>query len=131
VRQFANLEELRGAAGAELGPSGWLTIAPERLNAFDEVTGGNAREYLAIALIPVFIGELMVVQGVSLSLNYGSNRSRFVARPRAGDRLRAHARILSARDVAGGVEVVTEWTITVERSAQPACITETVSRYYA
>lgn len=129
MRTFADLDALRAAAGEHLGHSEWLRIEQRRLDAFARATGSDRPEFLALSLIAALIDQVMVVRGVSHSVNYGCNRVRFGAPLTAGSRLRAGAELTSVEDAPGGVHVVTTWTLTVDGATQPACIAETVSRY--
>jgi len=47
-----------------------------------------------------------------------------------GSRVRGCGEILSAEDVKGGVQVVVRVTIEVEGSDRPACVIDTISRFF-
>ena len=92
-------DALRGAVGADLGPTDWLEITQERVDAFAEATGDHqwihtdperaAREspfggpiahgHLTLSLVPFFLPQLATVTGFSMGVNYGSNKVRFPA----------------------------------------------------
>ncbi|MFP5254181.1 MAG: MaoC family dehydratase, partial [Actinomycetes bacterium] len=100
--------ELAELAGTELGRSGWFEITQERVDLFAEATGDHqwihtdparaadgpfggtiAHGYLTLSLLPLLVGEAMVVTGVARRLNYGLDKLRFPAPVPVGSRLRA------------------------------------------
>jgi acyl dehydratase len=147
---FASLADLTAAVGTELGTSEWHTIEQERVNLFAEATGDHqwihvdparaketpfggtiAHGYLTLSLIPVLAKECYGVQGVSMALNYGSDKVRFPAPLPVGTAVRATAELLSADEVPGGVQAVVRFTISSEGGAKPHCVAETITRFYA
>jgi acyl dehydratase len=144
------LAELKKLAGSDLGTSEWLTVTQERVNLFADATDDHqwihvdaekarsgpfgapiAHGYLTLSLfIPLFT-ELLTVEGVTTKVNYGLNRVRFPAPVPAGSRLRLAARIAAVEDVGGGgVQLTVDGTIEIEGGAKPACVLQSVSRFY-
>src|ERR1700719_4991091 len=96
--EFANLEAMRGHLGKSLGAGDWLTIDQERINRFADATGDHqwihvdverakrempngktiAHGYLTLSLIPLLAQSVARVKGRSRSINYGSNKVRFL-----------------------------------------------------
>jgi acyl dehydratase len=145
---FTSIEQLQGAAGSALGPTGWVTIEQGRVDAFAEATGDHqwihvdverarqgpfggtiAHGYLTLSLCSLFLPELMRVEMAGMGINYGLDRVRFPAPVRVGSRLRARGEIVSVGTVPGGVQVVVRVTIEVEGSDRPACVADTISRF--
>src|SRR4051794_24263708 len=99
MRVFTSPAELEAAVGAELGVSGWFTVGQDRIDAFAEATGDRqwihvdverarrespyratvAHGYLTLSMLPAFIYDVIRLDGVRRSVNYGSNRGRFPA----------------------------------------------------
>ena len=98
IRAFSGLDEFELAVGTHLGFSGWHVITQERIDRFAEATGDAqwihtdpvraasgpfgttiAHGYLSLSLIPMMLGEIYRVDGISMGVNYGSNRVRFPA----------------------------------------------------
>ncbi|MGW7412145.1 MaoC family dehydratase [Streptomyces sp. NPDC054863] len=145
-----SLDALKQLAGSALGASDWITVSQERINGFADATGDHqwihtdperakegpfgapiAHGYLTLSLfIPLFT-ELLEVEGVSSKVNYGLNKVRFPAPVPAGSRLRLVAKLLEVTDIAGGVQFTVGGTIEIEGGAKPACVLESVSRFYA
>ncbi len=146
---FENLAALLQAPGTPLGPTDWLEITQERINQFAEATGDHqwihvdperakggpfgatiAHGYLTLSLANLFLPELMTVENTSMGVNYGCEKVRFPAPVRVGTRLRGSGEVISAEEVKGGVQVVVRVTVEIENSDRPACVVDTISRFF-
>lgn len=142
-------DELREKVGAELGVSDWHRVTQEQVNTFAEATGDDqwihvdvdratagpfggtiAHGFLTLSLCPVVLAEVLDVRGLSMGLNYGLNRVRFPAPVPVGTRVRASVRLVSAEEVAGGIQAVFGLTFEAEGSTKPVCVADWVVRYY-
>jgi acyl dehydratase len=151
MRVFAGPEEMQAAVGAELGVSSWVEIGQERIDRFAEATGDwqwihvdaerarrespygttVAHGYLTLSMLPVFVYDVIRLEGVRRSVNYGSNRVRFPAPVPAGSRLRGRIRLLAAeRMEGGGLRTTLQTTVEIEGSERPACVAETMAVHY-
>jgi acyl dehydratase len=147
---FEGLDELRGAVGAELGPSDWHEITQRQIDLFAEASGDHqwihvdreraaagpfgttiAHGFLTLALVSDLMSHVITVRGISMGINYGANRVRFPAPVPVGSKVRARGKIASVDDVAGGVQTMTVVTIEIEGNEKPACVVESLSRYIA
>lgn len=143
------LEDLKALEGTELGVSDWLTIDQDRINKFAEATDDQqwihvdptraaegpfgttiAHGYLTLSLIPALSSAALPVKGVEMALNYGLNRVRFITPVPCGGRVRARRKLLEATPVTGGVQIAVEVTIELEGAQKPACVAETLARFY-
>ncbi|MGP3948903.1 MaoC family dehydratase [Streptomyces sp. 7N604] len=148
-RVFSSLDELRSAVGDQLGFSDWLEVDQKRIDLFADATGDHqwihvdpekaaagpfgttiAHGYLTLSLLPAFVPQLLRVEGVRMGINYGSNKVRFPSPVPVGSRLRATGKIAEVTEVEGGVQLTTSVTVEREGGAKPACVAETVSRFY-
>ncbi|KAA0931390.1 MaoC family dehydratase [Streptomyces apricus] len=148
-RIFTSAEELKAAVGEQLGYSDWVEIDQKRIDLFADATGDHqwihvdapraaagpfgttiAHGYLTLSLLPLFGPQLLTVEGVKMGVNYGTNKVRFPSPVPVGSRLRATARITDVVEVAGGVQVSVGFTVEREGGEKPACVAESVSRYY-
>ncbi|MFF8832795.1 MaoC family dehydratase [Streptomyces sp. NPDC015131] len=148
-RIYTSADELRGAVGEQLGHSDWLEIDQERIDRFAEATGDHqwihvdperaaagpfgttiAHGYLTLSLLPLFVPQIMRVEGVRMGVNYGTNKVRFPAPVPVGSRLRATAVLADVQEAGGGVQVTAAVTVEREGGAKPVCVAESVSRYY-
>ena len=149
VAIFRSAEELRAAAGREAGPTDWITVEQSRVNAFADATDDHqwihvdparaasgpfgttiAHGYLTLSLVNFFLPDLVRVEGAKMGVNYGTNKVRFPAAVRVGARIRGRAQVLEATDVPGGVQIVVRVTIEIEGGERPACVADTISRFF-
>jgi acyl dehydratase len=145
-----NLDALATFVGTHLGYSDWVTVSQERVQQFADATGDHqwihldteraktgpfggtiAHGYLTLSLGPCLLPQIWRVEGVTMGVNYGANRVRFMSPVPVGSRLRAGAKLLDVTDVAGGKQVVLEVTFEVDGAAKPSCVAEVIFRYYA
>lgn len=150
VKVFENLDELVAAAGTELGPTGWLEIDQDRVNKFAEATedrqwihvdperaaggpfGGTiAHGLLTLSLLPYFSHHLYGVKGISLAVNYGYNKVRFINPVKVGARIRARAVISDVAKLDGAAQSTVTITIEIDGSEKPAAVAESIIRYIA
>ena len=146
---FETPEELKGAVGRHLGYSDWLEITQERIDQFAEATGDHqwihvdperarngpfgaciAHGYLTQSLVNHFLPQIVEVRGISMGVNYGADRIRFPAPVPVGSKIRGSAELVEATDVKGCVQAVVRVTVEIEGSERPACVIDTISRYY-
>jgi len=151
MRVFNDFEELKSAAGTEIGVSDWLEITQDRINTFAEATGDEqwihideeraARELpgkttiahglLTLSLIPMFMREIIGLRGLRNTLNYGANRIRYLSPVPAGTRLRARVSIVQAEDVPpDALRVTYNVIIEIEGGTRPACVAEVIGQHY-
>jgi len=146
---FDSPAALLPAVGQHLGFSDWLEIDQRRIDLFAESTGDHqwihvdperaasgpfgktiAHGYLTLSLANLFLPEIMVVDNVSMGVNYGCEKVRFPAPVPVGSRVRGGGEVISAEEVKGGVQVVVRMTIEIEGSERPACVIDTISRFF-
>ena len=147
---FETPAELAASAGKHLGHSAWMEVTQERIQLFADATDDQqwihvdparaaqgpfgapiAHGYLTLSLVNRFLPEIVEVRGISMGVNYGADRIRFPAPVKVGSRIRGGAELLeveSTRD--GGVQAKIRVTVEIEGSERPACVVDTISRYY-
>jgi acyl dehydratase len=109
----------------------WIHIDPERAAAgpFGRTI---AHGYLTLSLLVPLWSQLLVIENVSMAINYGLNRVRFPAPVPAGSSVRLEATIAACEEVAGnGVQVTADATMFCDASPKPVCVAQPVYRYYA
>ncbi|MPZ63947.1 MAG: dehydratase [Propionibacteriales bacterium] len=146
MRVFNGPDELADAVGEHLGYSDWQAVTQERITGFADATGDHqwihvdpdraangpfkgtiAHGYLTLSMIPALCAQIYRVEGVSMGINYGSNKVRYPQPVPVGARVRAGAELVSLSDVPQGKQLVMRVTIELENSAKPACVAETVT----
>jgi acyl dehydratase len=137
--------------GAEFGPSSWIEMTQEKIQAFADVTddhnfihvdpdmaaqtpfGGTiAHGYFTLSLLPIMSYELLPHDdpGAGMALNYGLNKVRFPAPVPSGSRVRGTFRVDEVDEQEWGRQVTLTATIECEGVDKPVCVAETVYRYY-
>ena len=137
--EFANL------AGRELAASAWMQITQERVNQFADATndhqfihideararatpfGGTiAHGFLSLSLVTHLIAETMPVpEGSLMTINYGSDKVRYIAPVHVGKRIRAAQKVLDVTEKQPGRWLVkTAVTIEIEGEDTPAVVAE-------
>jgi acyl dehydratase len=149
-RIFENPRDLLGHAGEPLGTAEWLEIDQRRIDLFAEATGDHqwihvdpersksgpfgktiAHGYLTVSLVAFFLPQIVEVRGFSMGINYGANKLRFPAPVPVGSRLRGTGQLLEVEEVAGGaIQSTVRVTVELEGSDRPACVVDTISRYF-
>jgi acyl dehydratase len=149
MRVFHGVDELKAAVGETLGSSDWVTIDQKQIDTFAEATGDHqwihvdtekaqngpfgttiAHGFLSLSLTPIFGWQVYKVENVKMAINYGLNRVRFTAPVPAGSRVRGTFELADVSEVSGGVQVTSKVTVELEGSEKPACIAETLLRFY-
>lgn len=145
---FNHPSELKESVGKQLGVSEWLEIDQARIDTFADATGDHqwihvdperakdgafgstiAHGYLTLSLVNKFLPEIIDVRGISMGVNYGSDRLRFPAPVPVGARIRGSAELIKVEDVKGNaVQSTVRVTVEIEGSDRPACIIDTISR---
>ena len=141
--------DMLALAGTQLGPTDWVLIEQPQVDAFAELTrdrqwihvdtgraangpfGGTiAHGYLTMSFASHFLESMIDVRGYGFGVNVGTDRLRFIAPVRTGSRIRGRGEILGAEEKGGGIQSVVRVTIEVEGEDKPACVIDTISRYY-
>ena len=140
-------DDIKALEGQEIGVSDWILVDQNRINGFADATEDHqwihvdperaARElptgttiahgYLLISLLP----KPRFVEFKARSvINYGLNEVRFKNMVPAGKRVRMRSKLLSARQRAGGLQVILDNRIEIEGEVKPACTAETIVLYF-
>lgn len=146
---YDNPRDLIGQEGTTLGPTDWLTIDQERVDGFAKVTGDHqwihvdverakagpfggtiAHGYLTMSLVNFFLPDLVEVRGFAHAVNVGADRLRFLAPVPVGARIRGVGEIVTVEEIKGAVQSVVRVTIEIEGQDKPACVVDTISRYF-
>jgi len=123
----------RSRVGTEVGVSGWLTIDQARINAFADTTedrqfihvdpeaaaqtpfGGTvAHGFLSLSMLSRMAAEAMLIpDSVTMAVNYGLDRVRFIAPVKSGQRIRGRFVLDSIEEKAPG-QLLLRHSVTVE-----------------
>jgi acyl dehydratase len=148
-----SVEELRQYIRQEVSVSPWIEITQERVNAFADATGDHqfihvdperakqtffggavAHGYLTLSMTYGIAEDspgVKVDLGAKLVVNYGLNRVRFSAPVPVGKRIRQRVVLKDVEEIGDqAVQLTHLRTVEVEGSDKPACVAETLMRYY-
>jgi acyl dehydratase len=133
---------LRELIGAKLGPTGWIEITQERIDAFAAATDDPqwihvdreraaagpfgttiAHGFLTLSLCVPLLHELLPPSG-AMGLNYGVDRVRFPAAVPSGGKVRGRFRVASVEDTPAGERATIEATVECEGVEKPVCVAE-------
>ena len=90
-----------------------------------------AHGYLIVSLVNRFLPEIIEVRGFSMGVNVGVDKLRFLAPVPAGARIRASGVIVQVEEVKqGAVQSTVRVTVEIEGQEKPACVLDTISRYF-
>ena len=137
--------------GAEFGPSSWINVPQEKIQAFADTTGDHnfihvdpemaaqtpfggtvAHGYLTLSLVPVLVGSLVEYAGWPVKINYGSNKVRFPMPVPVDSAVRAGVEVAAVTEVPAGLQVAMKVTVEFrtpsgEVAGKPALVAETLT----
>jgi acyl dehydratase len=138
VTSFADL------VGRELGPTSWIAVTQERIDAFAAATEDPqwihvdpersaagpfgttiAHGFLTLSLCVPMLYEALSGEA-TMAVNYGVNRVRFPAPVPSGSRVRGRFRVLAVEDVPLGERATIEAMVECEGVEKPVCVAELV-----
>ena len=145
-------QEMTALVGQTVGTSDWFEVSQERINKFAEATGDFqfihideekakltpfggtiAHGFLTLSLIPVLTAESDCPRpaNIKMAVNYGGNKTRFIAPVRSGKRVRGHFKLLELEEKRPGQwQQTMEITIEIEGEDKPALICEWITQIF-
>lgn len=147
---FDSPDSILASVGTKLGPGEWTPITQERIDKFADATDDHqwihvdpvrakagpfgapiAHGYLTLSLMAKFLPQLVSIPGLKMGVNYGTDKVRFPSAVKVGARIRPSGEVVAAeRTKDGGVQAVIRVTVEIEGEAKPACVADTIGRYY-
>ena len=145
-------QELAGRVGEVIGTSEWITVDQEMINKFADATGDHqfihineemakmtpfggtiAHGFLTLSLMPVMSAksDMPKFEGVKMGVNYGGNKTRFLAPVRSGKRVRGHFKLLEMLEKRPGQwQQTMELTVEIEGEEKPALMAEWITMLF-
>lgn len=145
------LEQQVAAIGTER-VSEWLEVSQEMIDKFADATGDHqfihvdpvraaqtpfggtiAHGFLTLSLMSVLAArtDAPSIEGMTMTVNYGGNKTRFMSPVRSGSRVRGRFKLLKFVERKPGVwEQTTQYTLEIEGEERPAVIAEWISLIY-
>src|SRR5436853_55594 len=92
------------------GDQQWIHVDPER--AKDSPFGSTiAHGFLTLSLIPLLMRDIYRMD-ITMGVNYGLNKVRFISPVKVGARVRGVAEVLAVDEIDGGAQAT--WRVTIE-----------------
>ncbi|MGV0878953.1 MaoC family dehydratase [Martelella sp. FLE1502] len=148
MQHFSSPRELVNLAGTTFEPSEWMTITQETIDAFAQATGDHqwihvdverakreapggktiAHGYLLMSLLGTLMPQILEVKSDRI-LNYGSNKTRFLAAVPVDSRVRLVLTLKETEETPAGLRVTYGVTFELEGAPKPAMISEILFVY--
>jgi acyl dehydratase len=135
--------------GDEFGPSSWIAVDQERIDAFADATEDHqwihvdperaasgpfgttiGHGYLTLSLLPAMTEEVVPKQPGTMGVNYGLNRVRFPSPVPSGSRLRGTFKVEALEEHDWGYQATMSAVIEREGGDKPVCVAEILFRHY-
>lgn len=133
--------------------SDWVEVSQEMINKFADATGDHqfihvnpqmaamtpfggtiAHGFLTLSLMPLLsskIADAPKIDGVKMGVNYGGNKTRFLAPVRSGKRVRGVFKLLELDEKRPGQwQQTMEITVEIEGEPKPALICEWITQFF-
>lgn len=143
--------ELEGLVGKEIGLSEWIEISQERINIFAENTEDMqwihidperskrespykttiAHGFLVLSMASQIAYQILKIQDVGMSINYGLNKVRFTNAVPSGAHIRGRITLQEYKAIPGGARYIMKLVFEIKGQEKPACIAEWVGQAYA
>jgi acyl dehydratase len=145
-------DELKALVGSNIGTSDWLTIDQPMIDKFAEATGDHqfihvdvekakltpfgstiAHGFLSLSIMPVLtqMADMPRLENIKMGVNYGGNKTRFLAPVRSGKRVRGHFKLLEIEEKRPGQwQQTVEYTLEIEGEEKPALIAEWITQFF-
>ena len=143
------MTRLAELVGVELGPTSWIEISQERIDAFAGATCDHqwihvdpersadgpfgttiAHGFLTLSLIPGVSKDNYRVENAKMGINYGLNKVRFLSAVTAGSRIRVRSELADAAKVADDtVNLTVRHTVEIDGVDKPAAVAELIARF--
>ena len=138
--------------GEVIGTSEWILVDQDMINKFADATGDHqfihineemakmtpfggtiAHGFLTLSLMPVMSAksDCPHIEGVKMGVNYGGNKTRFLAPVRSGKRVRGHFKLLELIEKRPGQwQQTMELTVEIEGEEKPALMAEWITQLF-
>ena len=143
-----NPSKIKNFINKPLTPSEWYHVTQEKINKFADATSDHqwihvdeekakkempdgktiAHGYYMVSLLPKLAAQNAEIKNTSRTLNYGSDKVRFINMVKVGSHVRLKRTIISCEEMKnGGFRVVNKCELEIKNDTKPAFIAETIS----
>ena len=148
--EINELSDLKNQIGKEVGLSEWTIITQDQIDAFAKITDDNqwihinpelckkhspykkpvAHGFLVLSLAPKFCYETLKFNNVSMGVNYGCDKVRFMNATRVNSSIRARIFLISCEQIEGGSRYKLKIIYELKDQEKPACVAEFIAIAY-
>jgi acyl dehydratase len=146
-----NPSEIKEFINKPLTPSDWYHVTQEKINKFADATSDHqwihvdeerakkempdgktiAHGYYMVSLLPKLAAQNAEIKNTSRTLNYGSDKVRFINMVKVGSYVRLNRTIISCEEMKnGGFRVVNRCELEIKDESKPAFVAETISLHF-
>ena len=146
-----NPSEIKEFINKPLTPSDWYHVTQEKINKFADATSDHqwihvdeerakkempdgktiAHGYYMVSLLPKLAAQNAEIKNTSRTLNYGSDKVRFINMVKVGSYVRLNRTIISCEEMKnGGFRVVNKCELEIKDENKPAFVAETISLHF-
>ena len=143
--------EIQNYIDKPLTPSEWYHVTQEKINKFADATSDHqwihvneerakkempdgktiAHGYYMVSLLPKLAAQNAEIKNTSRTLNYGSDKVRFINMLKVGSYVRLNRTIISCEEMKnGGFRVVNRCELEIKDESKPAFVAETISLHF-
>ena len=143
--------EIQNYIDKPLTPSDWYHVTQEKINKFADATSDHqwihvdeerakkempdgktiAHGYYMVSLLPKLAAQNAEIKNTSRTLNYGSDKVRFINMVKVGSYVRLNRTIVSCEAMKnGGFRVVNKCELEIKDESKPGFIAETISLHF-
>lgn len=143
--------EIQNYIDKPLTPSDWYHVTQEKINKFADATSDHqwihvdeerakkempdgktiAHGYYMVSLLPKLAAQNAEIKNTSRTLNYGSDKVRFINMVKVGSYVRLNRTIISCEEMKnGGFRVVNKCELEIKDESKPAFVAETISLHF-
>ena len=150
-RTIESVNMFKNMTGEFLGYSEWKKVTQSEINKFANATEDHqwihvdkqkakkvspfketiAHGYYSLSLIPKFVYEIWECKNLSLILNYGTEKIRFISPVVCNSYIRAAISIINAKNYKGGVLLTSKIDIEIKDNKKLALSAETLSLLFS
>jgi acyl dehydratase len=148
----ANFEEITARIGTEIGISDWIPIDQQAIDTFADVTGDHqfihvdpaaaaqtpfggtiAHGFLTLSLLSqMAAGVMLIPPTITMAVNYGFEKVRFIAPVRSGKRVRGRFTLVSVDEKRPGQwQFLHHVTVEIEGEDKPALTADWIGLIFA
>ncbi len=147
---IVTLDQFQKMVGEPLGISPWLEVSQAMIDLFAEATGDDqyihidpdrarqtpfggtvAQGFLSLSLMPRLLdmADIYRPAGITMSVNYGGNRARFLTAVPANTRVRGRFTLLAFEERGPGqFRMTIDYVLELENSEKPALVAEWITQ---